>query len=1725
MKKLLKSRILSSFMTLTMIVGLITVPVKEVKAEKASGVVISEVYGGGGNGGSKYKNDFIELYNPTDADINIDGWKIEYAAKAGSFAGTSNFTILSGVIKGNGYYLIQEAKGAAGTDELPDPDIKDGKIAMGGSDCKVRLVDNNAQVIDLVGVGAANEAEGNATAKGMGNTLSVQRKDNDGSNNGITNGWDTNNNENDFYAQEPTPRSSTYSAVKIELTGLAIDESISLEAGESKNLTLIYTPEDTTEKVVEYISLNPEIATVDKDGKIVAVKEGETTIEVKSTIKPNIKAACKVTVSKATDKIGPTVSDLKPANGQNIGDLRRPEISATFNDESGVDIDSIKLLFDGVDVSANISKENQTIKYSVAEDLADGTHGVLVEVKDNLGNLTSQEWKFTVGEVKKNLYFGQLHSHTNISDGTGTVDDAYQYAENNAKVDFLAVTDHSNWFDNDTKASLADGSMSVAWNKGLNAADKYNKDGDFVAIYGYEMTWSGSTGGYGHINTFNTPGFETRTNSKMDLKNYYNALKTQKQSMSQLNHPGKTFGDFSDFAYYDAEIDKQVTLIEVGNGEGAIRGSGYFPSYEYYTRALDKGWHVAPTNNQDNHKGKWGNANTARTVVEASDLSRQSVYDAIKERRVYATEDENLKISYEVNGNTMGSIIPQTDLLEFNVNVEDINSGDNIKKISIIGDGGKVVKSIDNINSTTKNWSFTLDKSTSSYYYVRVDQADSDIAVTSAVWVGARENFGISTVDSDTEVIIAGEEFNIGTTIYNNEATPINNIKVEYYLNNESEAIDTQIIEKVDAGSSIVAKLKHKFEKAGDYSFQVKVTATINGQVKEFKGAIEVEVLGANEVSKVVIDGAHQNQYVSGDYSGKVTTLTALMAQNNIKSVINTKPITDEVLKGASLLIMSDPQSTVKDTYGLTPQKYTEDELAAIARFVQNGGNIAITSKADYGDAKDEYGNAMQGNSVLEAIGAKIRFNDDQATDDNENGGQNYRLYFDDYNTESSWMNGIDITKKYSFYSGSTLIMPPDTTNIDILVRGHATTYGNDADKQGDNAAVGKGEVIGLAVETLSNGSKVVVSGATFFSNFEMDGLDYSNYQISEKVLKELAPAPELKVSKIADVRIDNNNDNLPDRFGETVVVEGYVTAASNVAAPGNSFFDVIYVQDETAGLTIFGVSTTAVKLGQKVRIKGKVSSYLNDAQVALKNESLGLQIIDENINLVQPIKLSTKDSMLEEKEGLLVKVEGKVIRIEGQSIFVDDGSGESRVYVEGYVRSSKNPGVDDEWKARINVGDKISAIGLASEDPEGHRLRVRDSAEIEKLQDNENVKVTGVSLDKTSAELKINESLGLKASISPADATNKDVTWATSDEKIAKVDENGKVTAVGAGKVTITVTTKDGGFKATCEVTVRNEEVPVVKVTGVSLDKILAELKINESVELKATISPADATNKEVTWTSSDEKIAKVDANGKVTAVGAGKATITVTTKDGNFKATCEVVVKDDKDDNGTTNPIENVVEKVENPNGKNEVVIKNPSNEIRLEIKDIESIKAGNGYFEIKNGENTILLPFSLIDKDLLKEGSSIIFEMKANEDATIMAGIKGVKKVFEFNLFVKTSDNLVKIHNFKNGVATVTLKLTDEDLKGLNKENLAVFYYNEETKTFEQMETTINGNEVTFKTSHFSKFIIAEKASNENGVTLPATGGNNPIYLIIIGLIIVGAGAFMLLNKKKKEENKLY
>ena len=168
-------------------------------------------------------------------------------------------------------------------------------------------------------------------------------------------------------------------------------------------------------------------------------------------------------------------------------------------------------------------------------------------------------------------------------------------------------------------------------------------------------------------------------------------------------------------------------------------------------------------------------------------------------------------------------------------------------------------------------------------------------------------------------------------------------------------------------------------------------------------------------------------------------------------------------------------------------------------------------------------------------------------------------------------------------------------------------------------------------------------------------------------------------------------------------------------------------------------------------------------------------------------------------------------------------------------------------------------------------------------------VPVSGVTLSETEKTLDAGDSFQLTATILPADAGNKSVSWSSSADNVAEVDENGTVTAKAAGTAVITVLTADGYKEATCTVTVK---APVVPVTGISLNKDALTLDVGGTETLKASLSPETATNKGVKWTSSDESIVKVSDKGVVTAVKAGTASITVTSEDGSFSATCAVTV-----------------------------------------------------------------------------------------------------------------------------------------------------------------------------------------------------------------------------------------
>lgn len=170
---------------------------------------------------------------------------------------------------------------------------------------------------------------------------------------------------------------------------------------------------------------------------------------------------------------------------------------------------------------------------------------------------------------------------------------------------------------------------------------------------------------------------------------------------------------------------------------------------------------------------------------------------------------------------------------------------------------------------------------------------------------------------------------------------------------------------------------------------------------------------------------------------------------------------------------------------------------------------------------------------------------------------------------------------------------------------------------------------------------------------------------------------------------------------------------------------------------------------------------------------------------------------------------------------------------------------------------------------------------------------VTGVTLSQTSATLQFGETLALTATVAPANATNKRVTWSSSNQDVATVDEDGVVTAKAAGTATITATTAVSGKKATCAITVTH-----IQVTGVTLSQTKATIDVGATLTLTATISPANASYKGVKWSSSNEAVATVDENGVVTAKAAGTATVTVTTDDGGKKATCAITVDGDSDE-----------------------------------------------------------------------------------------------------------------------------------------------------------------------------------------------------------------------------------
>ena len=926
------------------------------------------------------------------------------------------------------------------------------------------------------------------------------------------------------------------------------------------------------------------------------------------------------------------------------------------------------------------------------------------------------------------IYFGQLHSHTNISDGTGSVEEAFQYASRVENLDFLAVTDHSNSFDNEGSGILAqDGStVSAEWRQGREAAAGVT-DEDFVGLYGFEMTWSN---GLGHMNTFNTPGWQSRTqadfkNKDTALQNYYAALATVPESISQFNHPGTTFGDFSDFAHYSPETDALITLIEVGNGEGAIGSAGYFTSYEYYTRALDKGWHLAPTNNQDNHMGLWGDANTCRTVVLADSLTEAGIYDALRNYRVYATEDNDLHIYYTLDGYIMGSMLEEADVGEtVTISADLSDSTDSgIGKVEVIVNGGETAAARD---METSSGTVTLTVPAQySYYYLRITQPDGDTAVTAPVWVGQMEAAGISSLKSGSALTIAGQEQTFTTELYNNESADLVVESLAYTDKATGEVLFTDTgIPAVGRESTASSSFAHAFPQDGVYTITATLKGTLNGAPKTYTKDLQITVMPGNITSRIILDGTHYNDYVTGFYGGNMGNAAAMAADRGIQLHVERNRITPEMLENCALLIISAPaRKPGTSTAGDYMAKLFEDDfIAMVADYVRSGGSVVVCGLADYQDKGATYGAeghaAAQLNKLLIALNSTMRIHDDEACDEKYNGGQTFRLYPKNFNMDSPWCEGIvtgENGQAYSQYSGCTV----DPGSGTWLVRGFASTCSIDSDNDG-LGGVNKNEAVFLAVEDTGFGGHIFAAGGVFMSDFEVKGemdniwdLPYANRTIFENIIGITRKAPD--ITPIGEVRTSAKED-----LGRIFVVEGYVTAGTDNEF--TTFFDAIYIQDETGGIALFPYDRKGLALGTKVRLTGRTDSYQGDLELQI----LSLEILEEPAQLVEPENVSAKDAMdYETKGGRLLQVEGEVTKVtltaDGRGVaqfdLMDENGDTATVFIDGYIRSGTTGG--NALAQILKVGSTVSAVGLAYMHPEGDSeesvavLRVRNCDEI----------------------------------------------------------------------------------------------------------------------------------------------------------------------------------------------------------------------------------------------------------------------------------------------------------------------------------------------------------------------------------------------------------------------------
>ncbi len=1013
----------------------------------------------------------------------------------------------------------------------------------------------------------------------------------------------------------------------------------------------------------------------------------------------------------------PVISGVYPADMSSVYETS-VEVSFTIEaDENPIDENTLVIKHNGNVISGSLVDGRVSV---TLPGLSLGNQYMEVSVADTAGLIASAEWFFTVTEdTDYDFYFGIPHSHSSFSDGKGTPREAFNYAISNG-LDWMFLTDHSNWFDGvayEANTSLladessefyqADYDTTFEYNSSTNqfegvAGSEWTRIGetvtsfndaydDFVAFRGFEMTF----GDVGHINVIDSENYVEAKSQMRSLTDFYEWIDKLSETQDDLalasfNHPNWPSDSFYNQAYVP-ELDEEMSMMEVGNGAPPY---SYARAEEQYIRALDNGWHLAPTNGQDNHSMNWGDPDNLTAVV-AKDLTEDGIKEAISNRRVYSTETRNLELTVKANGFWMGSVVNvnQGDTLSFDIQATDLEEP--IKELVIITNGGNILDSKSFVSPvTTATWNPEIVvPGGANWYMVKVIHANGKWGTAAPIFTPeADKDVKFTQLVVNPDITLPGFETELRATVSNMGLHQVNDVEVSFYVDaiDPGNLVGTTSVEAIPAGESANLSINWTPVNDGETLIIAKMTE-IPGVTTVTEISKTITVVPENGKS-ILIDGSHGNY----DTPGGIGEFISLMRQYGYQVDISSGEITSAALSSYDVFVATQPRGGA----------YTSTEASAIADFAANGGGVFLSGKSNYSDEPTRF------NTILEAMNSGIRFNDDNVyePEDSEfyNGGMVWSVYSYNLPDAPSGLNeNMEAIRMFSSGSLTDELNQPlvndPSSGLEILLGGNASSYNYAVGKQTGGGYMYNpegsldGEAIPMIAKEEIGSGHVVTAGRHFYSDFEI-GNDVSNTALTLQLMDYLADYD--RIMTIQEVR---------DGFEAGLLVEGdTVTVKGSAIVDEETLFDVIYVQDETSGISLYGSyqdNPADVFEGTEVIATGTIEIFEGEMELAYKTyETQVLYIGFDEVRL--PALMSSSDAMASDVMGTLIKTGGQITAINeaGSYMMIDDGSGPAYIHVDGYVGVTMSD---------FNVGDWVDVMGIGSHGANGPRIRVRYASDI----------------------------------------------------------------------------------------------------------------------------------------------------------------------------------------------------------------------------------------------------------------------------------------------------------------------------------------------------------------------------------------------------------------------------